>query len=172
MPIARFSISTMRENRETLLARLRALCIETNTIDHPAVYTVEESKALRGDLHGAHSKNLFLRDKKGRLWLLVALEDRDVDIKVLRKSIGAAQLSFGKPELLLAVMGIEPGSVTPFGVINDADLHVTVVLDSDLLDAEVLNFHPLTNTATTRITPGGLLTFLCETGHKPLIVAL
>ena len=109
----------MTLTRNDLLSRLDALGIVTTTVDHPAVFTVEESKRLRGDLLGGHTKNLFLKDKKGRLWLVVALEDRDVDLKALRKEIGAAQLSFGKPDLLSKVLGLEPGSVTPFGVIND-----------------------------------------------------
>ncbi|MDD9876659.1 MAG: prolyl-tRNA synthetase associated domain-containing protein [Magnetovibrio sp.] len=135
-------------------------------------YTVEEAKALRGDLPGAHSKNLFLKDKKGRFWLVVTLEDKAVDLKALRKTIGAATLSFGKPEALMENLGIEPGSVTPFGAVNDTEDAVTVVLDSDLLAAEPLNFHPLVNTATTRISAEGLLAFLRDTGHEPVVVAL
>ena len=162
----------MTLTRNDLLSRLDALGIVTTTVDHPAVFTVEESKRLRGDLLGAHTKNLFLKDKKGRLWLVVVLEDRDVDLKALRKEIGAAQLSFGKPDLLSKVLGLEPGSVTPFGVINDTDGQVTVILDKGLLAFDVLNFHPLTNTATTQISPAGLQTFLRDTMHEPKIIAL
>jgi Ala-tRNA(Pro) deacylase len=162
----------MTLTRNDLLSRLDALGIVTTTVDHPAVFTVEESKRLRGDLLGAHTKNLFLKDKKGHLWLVVALEDRDVDLKALRKEIGAAQLSFGKPDLLSKVLGLEPGSVTPFGVINDTGGQVTVILDKGLLAFDVLNFHPLTNTATTQISPEGLQTFLRDTRHKPTIIAL
>ena len=162
----------MSVTREKLLARLNGLGIKTETVDHPAVYTVQESKKLRGNLPGAHSKNLFLKDKKRRLWLVVALEDRIVDLKALRKSIGAAQLSFGKPDLLMEVLGIEPGSVTPFSVVNDTENRVTVVLDKGLLAHEILNFHPLINTATTRISPEGLRTFLADTGHVPQEIAL
>ena len=158
--------------RKDLLIRLDALGIVTTTVDHPAVFTVEEAKRLRGNLLGGHTKNLFLKDKKNRLWLVVALEDRDLDLKALRKEIGAAQLSFGKPDLLSKILGLEPGSVTPFGVINDTDGQVTVVLDKGLLKFEVLNFHPLTNTATTQISPEGLLAFLRDTGHEPMIMAL
>ena len=111
-------------------------------------------------------------DKKGRLWLVVTLEDKDVDFKALRKKVGAAQLSFGKPYLLSEVLGLEPGSVTPFGVINDTELRVTVILDKGLLSFNVLNFHPLTNTATTQISPKDLQVFLCDTGHKPEIIVL
>lgn len=162
----------MTATRETLLARLDALGLDTVTVDHPAVYTVEEAKRLRGDLPGTHSKNLFLKDKKGRLWLVVAMEDRDVDLKALRKTIGAATLSFGKPDLLMEVLGLEPGSVTPFGVVNDLENRITVVLDEGLMGADALNFHPLANTATTRISPDGLLAFLRDTGHEPLVVTL
>ena len=162
----------MTLTRNDLLSRLDALGIVTTTVDHPAVFTVEESKRLRGNLLGGHTKNLFLKDKKGRLWLVVALEDRDVDLKALRKEIGAAQLSFGKPDLLSKVLGLEPGSVTPFGVINDTDGQVTVILDKGLLAFDVLNFHPLTNTATTQISPEGLQIFLRDTRHKPTIIAL
>ena len=161
----------MALTRKDLLARLDALGILTTTVDHPAVFTVKESKRLRGDLLGAHTKNLFLKDKKDRLWLVVALEDKDVDLKALRKEIGAAQLSFGKPDLLSRILGLEPGSVTPFGVINDTDRQVTVILDKGLLEFDTLNFHPLTNTATTQITPKGLLAFLSDTRHEPTIIA-
>ncbi len=163
---------TMTITCDDLLARLDVLGLITTTVRHPAVFTVEESKRLRGDIHGAHTKNLFLKDKKGRLWLVVTLEDKDVDLKALRKEVGAAQLSFGKPCLLSQVLGLEPGSVTPFGVINDTELRVTVVLDKGLLTLDVLNFHPLTNTATTQISPKDLKAFLCDTGHKPEIIVL
>ena len=160
----------MPASPDDLFSRLRQLGIHTDTHRHAAVYTVEQAKALRGDLPGGHSKNLFLKDKKDALWLVVALEDRTVDMKDLRRRLGAAQLSFGKPELLLAVLGIEPGSVTPFAAINDAEGRVTVVLDSGLLDHDPLNFHPLTNAATTAIAPGDLVTFLRAVGHEPRIV--
>ncbi len=163
--------SPMTFTRDDLLARLDVLGIVTKTVNHPPVFTVEESKRLRGNLLGAHTKNLFLKDKKGRLWLVIAQEDRDVDLKALRKDIGAAQLSFGKPALLSEVLGLEPGSVTPFGVINDIENQVTVILDKGLLAFDALNFHPLTNTATTRISPKGLQAFLGDTGHEPKIIA-
>jgi Ala-tRNA(Pro) deacylase len=155
-----------------LLQHLERLGIPTETVEHPAVFTVDEAKALRGELPGAHSKNLFLKDKKSRFWLVVALEDRAIDLKALRKSIGAAQLSFGKPEALMEKLGIEPGSVTPFSVINDADQSVTVVLDEEMLTREPLNFHPLVNTATTQISADGLLAFLRDCGHDPIIATL
>jgi Ala-tRNA(Pro) deacylase len=155
---------------EDLQAEFQRLGVETETVQHPAVYTVDEAKRLRGELPGAHSKNLFLKDKKGRYWLVVALEDRAVDLRALRHLIGAAPLSFGKPEALMDVLGITPGSVTPFAAINDKAGLVTVVLDAEMLAAEPLNFHPLVNTATTRISAAGLLAFLEAGGHTPLVV--
>ena len=155
-----------------LLKRLEALKISTTTVEHPAVFTVKEAKSLRGELSGGHSKNLFLKDKKGQLWLLVALEDREINLRALRKSIGSAQLSFAKPELLMEVLGLRPGSVTPFGVINDTSGRVKVVLDKALMTYTILNFHPMINTATTRITPEDLRSFLIYTGHYPLVADL
>jgi Ala-tRNA(Pro) deacylase len=162
----------MPATEDDLFARLSELGIETETVRHPAVFTVDESKALRGDLPGGHTKNLFLKDKKGALWLVVALEDRAVDMKDLRRRIGSAQLSFGRPELLKEVLGIEPGSVTPFAVINDTEQRVNVVLDAEMMSFPVLNFHPLTNTATTSVTPEGLAAFIRSCGHEPAVVAL
>jgi Ala-tRNA(Pro) deacylase len=155
-----------------LMAMLDALAIETRTVRHAPVFTVAEAKAERGRLPGMHTKNLFLKDKKDVLWLVVAEEDRPVDLKELRSKIGAATLSFARADLLRRVLGVEPGSVTPFAVINDGDRRVRVVLDAGLLQAELLNFHPLANTATTAITPDGLLRFLDATGHAPLVVAI
>lgn len=157
----------MNATEETLFRFLADIGVETTTVRHPAVYTVEQSKALRGEIAGAHAKNLFLKDKKDRLWLVVAEEDRVVDLKDLRRRIGAATLSFGKPDLLRQVLGVEPGSVTPFAVINDTEGRVRVVLDAALMAEPQLNFHPLTNTASTTIAPAGLVAFLETTGHAP-----
>ena len=162
----------MPATEENLFVRLSELGIETETVRHPAVFTVEESKALRGDLPGGHTKNLFLKDKKGALWLVVALEDRAVDMKDLRRRIGSAPLSFGRPELLKEVLGVDPGSVTPFAVINDTEKRVNVVLDEEMMSFRALNFHPLTNTATTSVTPEGLIAFIRSCGHEPAVVAL
>ena len=163
---------TQNATPEDLLAELARLGISIETVEHPPVFTVEEAKALRGELPGAHSKNLFLKDKKGRYWLVVTFEDRPIDLKALRHVIGAAPLSFGKPEALLEVLGLTPGSVTPFGAINDKQGVVTVVLDAEMLESEPLNFHPLVNTATTRISAAGLLRFLEAGGHTPMVVKL
>lgn len=155
---------------EDLLLYLDDLGIETSTMTHPAVHTVEEAKTHRHGLIGAHSKNLFLRDKKGKMFLLTALEDRKIDLKSLRDVLGVRSLSFGSPERLQKYIGVTPGSVTPFGVINDRDNAVTMVLDRGLMDFETLNFHPLINTRTTSISPAGLITFLESTDHPPLMI--
>ena len=153
-----------------LFARLLELGIESTTHRHPPVFTVEEGRLLRGQLPGAHCKSLFLKDKKDQLWLVVALEGRPVDLKTLPKNIGAARLSFGKPEVLLEILGVEPGSVTPFALINDAGSRVRVVLDKAMLDYDLLNYHPLKNTATTALAAADLVRFIRSCGHDPLIL--
>ena len=155
---------------EDLLARLDALGIATRTHDHPPLYTVEDSKRRRGDLPGGHCKNLFLKDKRGALFLAVMLEDRRVDLKWLSRRIGARNLSFGRPELLEEVLGVTPGAVTPFAVINDAAGRVRVLLDRAMLAHTPLNYHPLTNDRTTAIAPADLVRFLEAIGHMPEIV--
>ena len=150
-----------------LLAYLEELGIETSTVTHPAVFTVDEAKRLRGTLPGAHSKSLFLRNKKGRMWLVVVLEDRQIDLKALGERLEAGRLSFGSPERLMQYLGVIPGAVTPFGAINDQAAEVQVALDKEMVDSSLLNFHPLDNTQTTAITPDGLIRFLDATGHSP-----
>jgi len=157
---------------EDLLTYISELGIETSTMTHPAVYTVEEAKTHRHGLIGAHSKNLFLRDKKGRMFLVTALEDRTIDLKSLSGELGVRSLSFGSAERLQKYLGVTPGSVTPFGVINDTEGAVTMVLDRSLMDYETLNFHPLVNTQTTSITPAGLIRFLESTEHTPVFIDL
>ncbi len=157
---------------DDLFARLTDLGIETTTRRHPPVYTVEESKRLRGNLPGGHCKNLFLKDKKGNLWLIVALEDRPIDMKDLRRRIGSQPLSFGKPDILMEVLGMEPGAVSPFALINDTDRRVSVILDRKMMEKKLLNYHPLTNAATTTIAPRDLTTFIEACGHQPRIVEL
>ena len=159
----------MPASRDDLLRFLADLGIETETVDHPALFTVEQSQELRGEIAGAHSKNLFLKDKKDRIWLVVAEEETPIDLKRLHETIGSARVSFGRAELMEEVLGVSPGSVTPFGVINDKGTRVTVVLDARLMAHEVLNFHPLVNTATTTIGRDDLVRFLRATGHEPLI---
>jgi len=155
---------------QALLARLEALGIETRTVTHPPVYTVEEAKALRGELPGAHIKNLFLRNKKGAMWLVVCLEDRRIDLKALGTALSAGRFSFGSAGRLMTYLGVRPGAVTPFAAINDTQGAVRVVLDRALLDATCINAHPLVNDMTTAITPGDLIRFLEDTGHPPQIL--
>ncbi|MDP6603157.1 MAG: prolyl-tRNA synthetase associated domain-containing protein [Rhodospirillales bacterium] len=162
----------MRLTPEQLLAKLDELGIETETHEHAPVFTVAESKRLRGDLAGGHCKSLFLKDKKGALWLVVTLEDRAIDIKALRRAIGSAPLSFARPELLEDVLGITPGAVTPFALVNDTGVQVRVVLDAAMMGETLLNYHPLTNAATTSISPAGLLAFIRACGHEPAVLAL
>ncbi len=170
--MGRVSIRPMKKTRENLFEHLRELGIKTRTIEHPAAFTVDEAKAHRGDLSGAHAKNLFLKDKKGVLWLVVCLEDREINMKDLKNRIGSAHLSFGKPDILLEILGVEPGSVSPFTLLNDRDQRVRVVLDREMMAHKLMNFHPLENTATTQISPGDLLSFLTSCGHQPAIVEL
>ena len=156
-----------------LFAYLDGLGIAHKTVSHLPVFTVEESRALRGQIAGAHTKNLFLRDKKGAAFLVVALEDAAIELKSLHRLLGASgRFSFGSAELLREMLGVEPGSVTPFAVINDKVLRVTVVLDAAMMAHGVLNFHPLVNTSTTTISREGLLKFLEATGHQPRIAAV
>ncbi|SKA00940.1 Ala-tRNA(Pro) deacylase [Enhydrobacter aerosaccus] len=154
-------------NPQQLFARLDALGLGHRTVEHPPVFTVEEAKAHRGDLPGHHIKNLFLRNKKEEMWLVVALEDRVVDLKRLGEALGAGRLSFGSPDRLRRTLGVEPGSVTPFAVINDTDRRVTLVLDSGLRERGPINAHPLTNTMTTAIAVADLQRFFEATGHTP-----
>ncbi len=158
---------------DELCAHLAEQGIPTARTDHAPVFTVAESKALRGTIAGHHTKNLFLKDKKGRLFLVSALESTRIDLKRLHETLGATgRLSFGSAELLMQTLGVTPGSVTAFAVINDRSGAVTMVLDAALMTGEPLNFHPLVNTATLAITPDDMLRFLRGTGHEPLIVAL
>ncbi|MEM9146039.1 MAG: prolyl-tRNA synthetase associated domain-containing protein [Pseudomonadota bacterium] len=149
--------------------------LETHGIDwthhtHPPLFTVADSQALRGSQPGAHTKNMFLREKKGGLWLVTCLEHRQIRIRDLERTIGAKGCSFGKPELLGEVLGVRPGAVTPFAAFNDRTGRVRVVLDQQMLEAETLNAHPLHNEATTAIASVDLLRFFRLTGHAPLLI--
>jgi Ala-tRNA(Pro) deacylase len=155
---------------EDLFQRLEELGIETDTVHHPAVFTVEEAKALRGQLAGCHTKNLFLRDKKGAMWLIVCREDRTVDLKTLAQKLGSARLSFGSPERLMKHLGVIPGAVTPFAVMNDGDGQVQVALDRAMLNQGPWNFHPLANDKTTSISASDMLRFLKAVNHPPMLL--
>ena len=163
----------MPASPEDLLAYLASLGIASETVEHPPLHTVEESQSLRGQIPGGHSKNLFVKDKKSRLFLLTLGEETQVDLKRVHEKIGASgRVSFGSGELLEEVWGVRPGAVTPFGAINDSEGRVTVVLDSDLMRHARVNFHPLVNTRTTGVSPEGLLKFLRATDHEPIQTAL
>ena len=152
---------------QQLFDRLARLGITHRTVEHEPVFTVEQAKAHRGVLPGHHIKNLFLRNKKEEMWLVVALEDRAIDLKQLGERLGAGRLSFGSPERLRTWLGVEPGSVTPLSTINDTGHKVTLVLDSALRHGGPVNVHPLTNTMTSAIELPDLLRFFEATGHPP-----
>ena len=155
-----------------LYANFNALGISWHTHTHAPVYTVEEARALRGHLPGLHSKNLFLEDRRGGLWLVVAREDLKIDLNALSKALDVPRFSFGKAELMIEVLGIAPGAVTPFALMNDHMGRVAAVLDQGLLGSEPLHFHPLRNDKTTSIKAPDLLRFLRSSGHDPRICAL
>ena len=160
----------MPVGRAKLMVFLEQLRIETRTVEHPPLFTVEQSRKLRGEIEGGHTKNLFLKDKKDTVFLVTAEEDAELDMKSLHTRLPSARLSFGRPELLGELLGVIPGAVTPFGAINDTAGRVTIVLDTHLMRHERLNFHPLENTATTTIARDDLLRFLRATGHEPRIL--
>jgi Ala-tRNA(Pro) deacylase len=156
---------------EALIQALDRMGIAHETIHHAPLFTVEESKALRGEIPGAHTKNLFLKDKKGRLFLVTAVENTQIDLKRLHEIIGGSgRVSFGSAEQMKAHLGVSPGSVTAFAVINDTDCEVTMIVDKRLAAYERVNCHPLINTMTTGISYTDLLKFLGEVRHAPTIL--
>lgn len=163
----------MPVTRAELFAYLDQLAIVTTTVDHPAVFTVAEGHEIKARIPGGHTKNLFLKDKKSRLFLIVALGESSIDLKRAHEIVGGSgRLSFGSAEQLEAVWGVKPGSVTALGAINDREGLVTVVLDEALMAHEIINCHPLENTATTSISREDLVRFLVATGHPPKILAV
>ena len=156
--------------RADLIAFLDAQGIDSTTYDHPAVFTVGESGAIKQEIPGLHTKNLFLKDAKDQLWLISAEGHAQIDLKRLHTVIGSARLSFGKAELMEETLGVTPGSVTAFGLVNDRDHRVRFVLDRTLAEADLVNFHPLTNTATTSVSGAGFRRFLAALGVQPLVV--
>ena len=158
---------------QDLFHALEKLNISVTTVQHPPLQTVADSKLLRGEIVGGHTKNLFVKDKKDQYFLLTVGEDAIVDLKTIHQTIGAAsKVSFGKPEALLALLGVVPGAVTVFGTINDVDHKVSVFLDSSLMAHDIINGHPLVNDATTSIASADLIKFLEATGHTPRILKL
>ena len=158
-------------NSEGLFDRFRELGITFKNHEHPPLHTVAESKALRGKLPGSHIKNLFLRDKKRRYFLVSVFEDRDIDLKWLRRQVGAqGTLSFGSAEALKEHLGVEPGAVTPLSVVNDLEGKVEAFLDKSLMEANLINAHPLRNDMTTALSIYNLFKFMTETGHAPNLI--
>jgi len=163
----------MPKTPDQLFAALESLGIAVSTVKHPPLFTVEQSRALRGQIPGGHTKNLFLRDKKNALYLAVAEENAEIDLKGLHRTLGAnGRFSFGSADLLREVLGVAPGAVTPFGAINDTDARVAVVLDAALMEHDIINCHPLVNTMTTSLKRDDLVKFLEATGHPPRITRI
>lgn len=163
----------MALTRIELLAYLDRLGVEHRTYDHPPLHTVEDGKTYWAGIPGGHAKNLFVKDKKSRLFLVSLRALASLDIKHIHPVIGASgRVSFCTAEQLMQYLGVLPGSVTPFGLVNDTARAVTFVIERRLLAETPVNFHPLENTATTSVTPAGLMTFLEATGHAPLVVDL
>jgi Ala-tRNA(Pro) deacylase len=158
---------------QELLNRLTELGIAADTVEHEPVFTVAESQGVKERIPGAHSKNLFVKDKKGRFFLITAKSDTPIDLKRAHLAIGASgRLSFGSADQLRGLLGVEPGSVTPFAVINDPEGRVTMILDANLMEHERVNFHPLVNSMTTGVSREDLVAFLRATGHDPMILRL
>ena len=155
---------------DQLQQRLDELGLATKLFEHNAVFTVEDNIACREDMPGGHCKNLFLKNKKGQMWLVSMLEDDRLDIKALGQALGGERLSFCKPDRLMEHLGVIPGSVTPFAVVNDTENLVQVILQRRLMEHSPINFHPLRNHLTTAITPGDLVTFLEAQDHPPQIL--
>ncbi len=155
----------MLQTQEELLNVLNQIGIEYTNHEHPAVYTVEEADLHHEGIEGAHSKNLFFKDKKKNLFLVVTLSDKPIRIKEVAQKIGAKNMSFAKPDLLAIVLGIIPGAVTSFAVINDQNHAVKVILDEEMMEKQLLNFHPLVNTATTTISSKDLIKFMEHCGQ-------
>ena len=163
----------MTKTQQQLSEYLDYLGIKTETFQHPPLHTVADSKLLRGDIPGGHTKNLFLKDRKDQYFLLTVDEDAAVDLKTIHLVIGAAgKVSFGRPEALLELLGVAPGAVTVFGAVNDIEGRVKVFLDAGLMENDIVNGHPLVNDATTSIAAADLIKFLNATGHPPNILKL
>ena len=160
----------MPQTPDQLFAFLDQLGIAHTTVTHPPLFTVEQSRALRGQIPGGQTKNLFLRDKKNNVYLVTADEDADIDLKSLHRLLGASgRFSFGSAGLMMELLGVAPGSVTPLGLLHDTQGRVNVVLDAELMEHDTINCHPLLNTMTTSLKREDLLKFLEATGHSPRI---
>ena len=154
---------------DPLFACLDELGIAHSTVEHAPVFTVEDGRDWKHEIPGLHCKNLFMKDAKGHIALAVLPGDKRADIKGIEKRAGLARLSFGKPDLLQEILGVEPGSVTPFALINDVGRRVTVILDADMMAADLVNYHPLRNDASTTIRAADLMKFVCALGYEPMV---
>ena len=164
------SVIEVVDTPSPLKERFLALGIAVTTYAHAPVFTVNDGADVKGALTGGQTKNLFLRDKRGGFWLVTALSSTVINLRNLSDRLGCARFSFGHPDDLLAVLGVTPGSVTPFSLINDEKNCVQVIFDRAMMDFNVLNFHPLKNDKTTAISPAGLLSFAASCGHRPQIL--
>ncbi len=162
----------MAATQADLFAFLDRLGIGYNTVEHPPFFTVEEGRPWHDKIPGLHCKNLFIKDKKGGLWLVVMPGEKRADLGRLEKLLAAPRFSFAKADLLWQVLELTPGSVTPFGLMNDTGRVVTVVLDQDMLDSEWVNYHPLSNTASTTLRSADLVRFIRTLGYEPRILPL
>jgi Ala-tRNA(Pro) deacylase len=169
-PDPRLADGSLPATPDQLFERLTELGIEVVTETHAPVFTVPEAKAVRSHIPGCHTKNLFVRNKKQRMWLIVCHQDRVVDLRALGEKVGGGRLSFGSPRRLMNYLGVIPGAVNPFAIINDHGRRVVVVLDSHILEEEPLNFHPLDNAMTTSIGVEDFLRFLEAEDHPPVLV--
>ncbi|WP_323760816.1 prolyl-tRNA synthetase associated domain-containing protein [Maricaulis sp.] len=160
----------MMIGRTELLERFDALGIAHETRDHAPIFTVADGEDIKRSMPGGHTKNLFLNDKKGHLVLVSALGETAIPINKLHPVLGCGRLSFGKPDLLYGTLGVRPGSVSAFALVNDAAARVQFVLDAGLMRHERVNFHPLSNDATTAVASRDLIRFVRNTGHEPLIM--
>lgn len=163
---------TLPTSPESLLAQLDELGIVYTTYTHKAVFTVEESDTIHADMPGMHCRNLFLRDKKKNMFLVVAANETMIDLKKLAPMIDGGRLSFGSADRLWENLGVTPGSVCPFSIVNDTDQNVKIILDQKMMSADIVNYHPMINTMTIGLSPKDLVKYIEFTNHKPYIVDL
>lgn len=160
----------MPASRQELFDYLDSQNISHNTLEHDPIFRVEDSLELKAQRPGANTKNLFLKDKSGRFFLICAQSDSSIRINKLHPLLDCKRLSFGKAEPLYDLLGVTPGSVTLFSILNDTENQVTLILDAALLNHDIVNFHPLLNDATTAISSADMIAFAKATGHVPVIL--
>lgn len=169
---AQSAAESLPTSPEQLLQRLESLGIPFRIYHHEPVFTVAESSRIERDWPGVHCRNLFVRDKKEAMYLVVAANETRIDMKKLADVIGSGRLSFGSAERLWTYLGVRPGSVCPYAIINDTGNAVTVILDAHMMAGEIVNYHPLVNTMTIGVKPADLVKFIRSCGHEPRIVDL